>query len=547
MIKDSAILVLGAGQIGRAACVEIIKHEPRTLILHTLTKEEAVDSLSWIESNFFKMGTKVVPSYGDVLIVDPKSKISELDYRFGAFTPEVCKASALWKLIKKFKPDMIVDGINTATVVGYGHDPFTTSRRIKKVLDSGELPDKNSVMELLKESLLAEAIPPLVRFTQVLHQAMLEFRVKRYVKISTSGLGGMGFNIPYTHGDVGEPGCSPRLLGKVAASGILNQLIWTLSHTPGVDIKMVIPTALVGWEDITADITLRKNGKDTPIPLVDCEKPLNLAKGNVFQTHKAKDTGQILKMAAVDSGENGFYGLGDMTTITALGQMGCITKEEVGFAVAEALEGSTKYDICAALDAGCLGPSFNAAFERNFILNKMKELNSTLEYPSVAAGNLGPKVTKHLWELEILRRIALNLQNIADADIKDLTLEAEKLLMKSSPRLRSQILSLKMPIIMEGGRLLLGNSWHIPPGPLPDITPENIEIWAQKGWVDLRESRMNYWQQEIRHIVEFFRQSRRSPHVKLQRNWRTFALDTDFDIGEVLGLVYSLSGGDRKL
>jgi hypothetical protein len=434
-----------------------------------------------------------------------------------------------------------------ATVVGYGHDPYTTSRKIKEIVDSNILPDNEGVIQLLKESLMAEAIPPLVRFIQVLHQAMIKFGVKRYVKISTSGLGGMGFNIPYTHGEAGEPGCSPQLLGKVVASGILNQLIWTLSHTPDINIKLIIPTALVGWEDRTENITMRKAGLDIYIPLVDCEHPLDLSNENVFTDHKAKQTGKTLEMAVVDSGENGFYGIGDMTLITTLGQMGCVTKEEVALAVTEALDGSSRYDVCSTMDGACLAPSFNAAFERNLVLKEMKELDKTLETTSVATGNLGPEVTKHLWELEILRRIATTLNNIVNTGAKDLASKAENLLLKSDPLLRKQILSLQMPILLEHNRILLGASWHIPREKNPRNIKENIEKWAQRGWVDVREPRMLFWKEEIENIFIAFHEYKDTSQNKLQRNWSNISLYEDFDVGEVLGLIYSLKGGYRKI
>ena len=547
MIKDSTVLVLGAGQIGRAACVEIIKRKPGILVLHTLTEEESKESLEWIENNFYKMETKVISSFGDILIADPDSGVSEIEYRFGTFTSELCEASRLWRLIRKFHPDLIVDGINTATVIGYGHDPYSTSRMIKKTIESDNLPGKEEVIEILKESLMAEAIPPLVRFTQILHRAMVEYKVKRYVKISTSGLGGMASNIQYTHGDIGEPGCSPRLLGKVAAAGILNQLIWTLSHTPGLDIKMIIPTALVGWEDITTEVRMKGNCSAQGIPMFDCEEPLSLTDEELFIKHRPKELGETLKMVGIDSGENGYYGIGDMTTITALGQMGCITKEEVGLAVAECLEGDSRYDVCAAMDSACLGPSFNSAFERQSVLKKMRELDSELESSSVALGNLGPKVTKHLWELEIIRQLCSSLTDAANRDPEDLAEEAAHLLLKLNIGLRRQILSLKMPILLKGNRLLLGAAWHIPTDTMPQNVNANFENWAMEGWVDVRSERIARWQKEIRKIFEFFRQSEKSPQAKLQRNWQSISLTEDFNIGEVLALIYSLNGGDRKL
>ena len=547
MIKDSTVLVLGAGQIGRAACVEIIKRKPGILVLHTLTEEESKESLEWIENNFYKMETKVISSFGDILIADPDSGVSEIEYRFGTFTSELCEASRLWRLIRKFHPDLIVDGINTATVIGYGHDPYSTSRMIKKTIESDNLPGKEEVIEILKESLMAEAIPPLVRFTQILHRAMVEYKVKRYVKISTSGLGGMGFNIQYTHGDIGEPGCSPRLLGKVAAAGILNQLIWTLSHTPGLDIKMIIPTALVGWEDITTEVRMKGNCSAQGIPMFDCEEPLSLTDEELFIKHRPKELGETLKMVGIDSGENGYYGIGDMTTITALGQMGCITKEEVGLAVAECLEGDSRYDVCAAMDSACLGPSFNSAFERNIVLEKMREIDSNYESSSVAVGNLGPKVTKHLWELEILRLLCSSLTNAVNQDPYDLAEKATQLFLETNISLRRQILSLKMPVILKDNRILLGAEWLVPNDKKPQNISANFENWALEGWVDVRAERIARWQKEIRKIFEFFRQSEKSPQVKLQRNWQSISLTEDYNIGEVLALIYSLNGGDRKL
>ena len=145
MIKGSTILIIGAGQIGCSACVEILKRKPKNLILHTLTDKESEDSLNWVRSNCQVIETELIPSAGDVLAAFPgstkKSIMSEIKYRFDTFTPELYQSSPLWKLIDKFRPDMIVDGINTATIVGYGNDLYTTSREIIGILENNELPE----------------------------------------------------------------------------------------------------------------------------------------------------------------------------------------------------------------------------------------------------------------------------------------------------------------------------------------------------------------------------------------------------------------------
>ncbi len=551
MIHNSSILIIGAGQIGRSACLGILKHHPRKLILHTLTEDESLESLDWVKKNCNDCETELIASSGDVLVAfpgdDEESVMAEINYRFGTFTNEVCQSSPLWNLIEEHNPDMIVDGINTATVVGYGHDPYTASRELHKIIEFDSSYDMDAMKSAAKNNLLSEAVPQLIRFTQVLHLAMLEFNVKRYVKISTSGLGGMGFNLKYTHGDIHEPGCSPKLLGKVAATGIFNQLLWTLSHTPGLDVKMIIPTTLVGWEGLTTDLSERGGKGITEIPLVDCEHPIDLSDKNVFGSHQPTELNEPLSMVAVDSGENGYYAIGDMTAITTLGQMGAITKEEVGLAVVESLEGSTRYDICTALDSVCIGPSYNAAFERFLILDKMMKMEEEQKTRSVSLGNLGPIVTKFLWELEILRSVCPSIKRIVESDPDVLSSRAEELLLKSDPHLRRQILSVRMPILLDKNRILLGSSWHFPMEKYPDLTSDNIEIWAQEGWVDIRASRMAHWQSELKKVVDFSAQSSKYPQVILNRNWQFVELDDDFNIGELLGLIYSINGGDRDV
>ncbi len=551
MIKDSTILVIGSGQIGRSSCLQILKRKPKTLILHTLTAEESEDSIKWLEKYNPNCSTELISSSGDVLVAfpgkDEDSVMAEINYRFGTLTTELYQSSQLWKLIDKHRPTMIVDGINTATVVGFGHDPYTSSRELHQVLKSNILPDSDQINTLIKNNLLSEAIPQLTRFIQVLYMAMIEFNVKTYVKISTSGLGGMGFNLKYTHGDLDEPGCSPRLLGKVAATGIFNQLLWTLSHTEGLDIKIVIPTTLVGWEGITTELSTNWKKSATGIPMVDCEEPLDLNDETIFNTHKPTELGENLSMVAVDSGENGYYAIGDMTTITTLGQMGCITKEEVALAVVESLEGSTRWDICTALDSASIGPSFNAAFERQTILDKMRKMEDKLKTRSVSIGNLGPAVTKLLWELEILRSICPSLTNIANGSADQMAMDAENLILNLDADLRQKILSIKMPILLDGNRILLGAGWHFPQDQQPQNIRDNIEIWAREGWVDLRSQRMAHWQSEIRKVIDFVEEGTKSPNVILQRNWQYISIDEEFNIGEVLGLLYSLNGGDRKL
>ena len=559
MIKENTILVLGSGQIGLAACNKILERRPRQLILHALTEEEAKTALKKLKS-IQNTGIKMKSSWGNVFALNSgfgvKGKdesiptLDEINYLIAPKTPGLIESSCLWKLIEKHKPDLIVDGINTATAVGYKQDPYTALRELCTTLKQKNGPETNNIKEKIENIALSQAIPKLIRFTQVLHDAMKEFNVKRYVKISTSGLGGMGLNISYTHGDVGEEGLSGKLLGKVSAAGISNQLLWTLSHTPGLDVKVIIPTTLVGWEGISTKVRLRTE----TVPVIDCKQTFDLADKNSFKNEIIEELGEDLEMTVIDSGENGHYAIGDMTAITTLGQMGCITKEEVGIAVVETLEGSTKYDILTALDLATLGPSFNAGFQREYILSEMRKKEKNSKYKSIACGNLGPKVTKHLWELEILRRIDHSLESIIKHDSNDLALKAKNLVLTDDAHLRRQLLSLRMPILLDDKYFLIGKKSHLPKdGDLITIfetfkeDKENFEYWVENGWIDLREARIKNWQEDIKEVLEKAKEYSKSPVDELQLNWQSIALKEDFDVGEVLGFIYSIKGGSRKL
>ena len=69
-----------------------------------------------------------------------------------------------------------------------------------------------------------------------------------YVKIGTSGTGGMGLNIPYTHS---EEKPSRVLLSKSALAGAHTLLLFLMARTPGGPItKEIKPAAAIAWKRI---------------------------------------------------------------------------------------------------------------------------------------------------------------------------------------------------------------------------------------------------------------------------------------------------------
>lgn len=548
MIKNKTILILGAGQIGEACAIRVIREKPKRIILHSLTEAESKQTLINVKKFCTGNNIELFSSWGDALITkelmysskekihsDKKHQKALMDYYYSYLSDDLIKKSSLYYLVKKWKPSVIIDGINTATVVGYQDDPYSLPRNIIHK-------DKKQDWEESTENLLvSNIIPILIRFTQALRKAIVDFNVHCYVKISTTGLGGMGDNLFYTHGDVNEPGMSSGILGKVAAAGVIHQLFWSLSHTPGFNIKVMVPATLVGWQGINFG-KFRSHGKN--LPLVDSKELTALMRGNEFKPKKCQKISNYMKIPYIDSGENSAYSLGEMTAITTLGQMECITREEVAQATIEAIYGSTRNDLLTLMDRATLGPSYLAATQRMVILSKLKILENNKNIFSIATNNLGPTVSKHLFELFLMLKISkFSIKKCIDTNVLTLMREIEKLLLEDVS-IRSQIVSLGLPILFEKNKIIIGEYFYVPDQKNDcTITKEKINLWATSGWVDVRKKEIEYWQTMLKKIYKEAKLLEKSDSVILDRNWHNLRSG---DVGEILGFIYSALGGERK-
>ena len=153
-----------------------------------------------------------------------------------SFSPDgEYSGSAFFKLIERHQPDVIVDCINTATAISY-QDVFTVSRRTKMLLDSLEeregavdAAELQPLIHSVRELLVAQGVPQITRHIMFLQRALEESAVSVYVKVGTTGTGGMGINIPYTHS---EDKPSPQLLAKSAIGFAHTGLLFLLARTP---------------------------------------------------------------------------------------------------------------------------------------------------------------------------------------------------------------------------------------------------------------------------------------------------------------------------
>ncbi len=559
-IKDESILVLGGyGLVGSAVCRELLSRRPSRLLVGSLRRSQAETAVAQLKSDLSGDDTEIVPVWGDVLLraewqaeggeVHPRVRVLEQPEQrrrlvgdiLDELEAEILQASLLYQLITGAWPglegrgaDIVVDCMNTATAVAY-QNIYQAARRLEGRIQSEQPTDWPEEVERVFTSLY---IPQLVRHMQIFYEAMVAAGTQAYVKVGTSGTGGMGFNIPYTHG---EERPSRVLLSKSAVAGAQTMLIFLLARTPGAPqvMKEVKPTAAIAWKEIGYG-PIRAGGHE--FPLYDCDPdapaPLDSSTTTQPQGDFGIDTGEILESVYIDSGENGLFAAGEFTALTTLGQMAFVTPEEIAHNVVREIEGgNTGKDVVAAIDSSVMGPSYRAAFLRSAALNRLHQLEQEHKVDSVAFELLGPpRLSKLLFEAYIIKRIAPQISLAVGADPQDLSQQAYDLVREDEP-LRRQMISIGIPILVPDGSGLLR-------GPViksPD---------AEHGWVDLRPDNLRLWQdrlkavqQEIAASLDGDTSSQIDRPFDASRNWQP----TDrFDVGEIVGWVFNEEEQGRR-
>ena len=517
-IKGKKALILGGwGLVGQAVCRRMIEDEPSEMIILSLEKwqaEEAVDLLKKLAPNitfraewgniFVRSELKDLPR--EEILNNPKNRHLLMADVLDDLNQEIINRSFLAQVITKYQPEIIVDCINSATALAY-QDIFTSSIEVRKILGKVEkCEDQENSVSAIERLLITQYTPQLIRHIQILYEAMKKAKTKMYVKIGTSGTGGMGLNIPYTHS---EEKPSRMLLSKSALAGSHTLLLWLMARTPDAPItKEIKPTAAIAWKKIEYG-EIKKRG--VPVQLYDCppEKAIPL-KGKLKREMSKgpwKPLNDTLKKVYIDTGENGIFSYEEFTAITSRGQMEFITPEEIANVVVwEIKGGNTGHDIINALDNATMGPTYRAGYLRGSALQKMRRLQEEHKSDSVAFELLGPpKLSKLLYEAYLLKRCKFTMDEILQHSAEFLANCAQEII-RTDHKLRAEILSIGIPILMSDGKhLLRGPVMKIPAyrgSNELEITPENIEKWAAEGWVDLRPENFKIWQERIRKIKE---------------------------------------------
>ncbi len=557
-IQNKTVLALGGwGLVGSAVCRQMMPEKPKRIIVTSLLEQEAMEAVDQLRSEYPKAGKNFfVPWWGNIFVRHtlkdtPRDAILQnqdargmlIDDLLDELTMPVLERSSIYQLLQQFKPDIVVDCINSATAIAY-QDLFHVAREVRKALRASKS-GKDSALHDHTERLLATLyIPQLIRHVQILYRSMQLVGTTTYVKIGTSGTGGMGLNIPYTHS---EERPSSVLLSKSAVAGAHTLLLFLMGRTPDAPItKEIKPTAAIAWKKIAYG-EIKKRGK--AIELIDCPPEQGFKLDATLklrdETFTFKSTNQRLHSVYIDTGENGVFSRGEFEAISTPGQMEFVTPEEIAESVLYEIKGgNTGHDIINALDNASLAPTYRAGFMFDSAMREMKRLEKEHNTHSIAFEFLGPpRLSKLLYEAYLLKLVYGSVDEVAKASAKSMSAKLEALI-RENVQLRSQIISIGIPILLSGGKTLLrGPDLKIPPYRGENelkITDRFLNAWAHDGWVDLRTKSMEQWKTRLQIILSEVKSiptgDTSSRQMRNSAYWGDFK---EIDPGKIVGWIFS--------
>ena len=531
-VQGSKVLVLGGwGLVGMAVCRELLGRRPKEIRIHSLHIQEAEAARDELLGD--AGDTVITASGGDIFdCLEATTRRQRIAATLKGLGEDDLESFLLYQLLAEARPKIVIDCVNTATAIAY-RDVFRASRDVFRELDGGD-PTTAAVEDLLE----ALYVPRLIRHVQVMYRGMVDAGIRVYVKVGTSGTGGMGLNIPYTHS---EERPSRVLLSKSALAGAHSMLLFLMARTPGAPItKEIKPAAAIAWKKIEHGAIYRRG---EPIRLVETRpRPL----GETFSTddpEAARELDEILEAAYIDTGENGIFSLEEFAALTTAQQMEFVTPEEIAQYLCFEIEGgNTGHDVINALDNAVLGPSYRAGLLRHWALERMNELEREHGTHSVAFEMLGPpRITKLLFEAHLLRLAFTTMSAVRDAT-PEAVAKALDDLVRERPQIANEVAAVGIPLLLASGEVIRGRR-VIVPGEAEDepVTPEKLEAWVRDGWVDLREANCGKWIERFRKIHEeteaISANETSSRHLRSRRFW-----DEEHRIqpGKVVGWILSV-------
>lgn len=569
-IAGKKVLVLGGfGLVGMAVCRKLCENGVAEIVLTSLKREEAESACEVLHTEFPEV--LFTPEWGDIfvrdefkeylrdeLLKDHERRLAFINDIIAPFDADLYERMTLYRMIVRHKPAIVLDCVNTATGIAY-QDVYRQSALVMSTLqESRGKVITDDIAKQIEDLVASMNAPQLVRHVQLLHKSLIDGECKGYLKVGTTGTGGMGLNIPYTHS---EDRPSRVLLTKNAMGGAQTLMMLLMGRTPlqqddgsirDIFVKEIKPAAAIAWKAVRAGEIRRKRQQIKRFDM----SPDNAVRLGDTILHKEeegnwRDMNDTLKSVYIDTGENGIFSEGEFTAITEVGQMEFVTPEEIAqYIIWELQGGNTGHDVIAALDASVMEPTYRAGVLRQVALKKLQQIMAEERAKgvelddSVAFELLGPpRLTKLLHEANLIRMAYNSMRDACKVSPDEMSQKVMEIL-EANNKLRSAILSVGVPILLKDGiSYLRGPEILIPTDPVKtrfQITAEALETWCYKGWVDLRPSHMSEWQswfeQLIRQKDERLKAGDTSSRYDFDENY--FDPDEEINPGKMAGWIF---------
>ncbi len=591
ILQGQRVMILGGtGQVGQAVALRMFRERPAEVVLVGLTREEVDAAMEILEPEAQTWGVVLRGAWGDVFArvehqgLPRRRFLEDVDLQkaivqdvLGELTRESVERAFLFRLLVEHTPGVVVDTINTATAVAY-QNIYHTASEVFAFIQKGKSRE-SGFEEAVLRLLMSLSIPQLVRHVQILWEALMAAGTRVYVKVGTTGTGGMGLNIPYTHG---EERPSRMLLSKSALAGAHTLLLLLASRSPRISfldahadrsvhwepregpvIKEVKPAALIAWKGLGVGPIARGG---TPLPLYDSREPARLPVGRAFRP-LAEGRGEVVQdrfvSVYVDTGENGVFSVEETKAITNLGQMEVVTPEEIAEVVVHEILGrNTGKDVIASLNASVMGPTYRGGMLVEEVDRWASEAarSQEVDVPSIAFEILGPpRLSKLLFEAYFLKQAYATLEATLEASPAEMSRALEDVLFQDAPA-RRLLLSIGLAALLPDGERLLYVSrktatfrdlkdWE---RGLESLTPAAMARFRYAEWVDLTPENMARWQERFREVLRMLQTAdptRGSACVGdfLPSRWPREGGRFAIDPGRLVAFVFSYEDRGRRM
>jgi NAD(P)-dependent dehydrogenase (short-subunit alcohol dehydrogenase family) len=538
-LENRKILVLGGyGLVGMAVCRELLVRKPREIQIHSLRIEESEKAAEELrpEANSTVLSTSAGNIFG---LLENGSKRDRIRAELRRLDEEDLGTFVLYDLLTGSRPDVVIDCVNTATGIAYGNI-FRSAEEVLRQVEGGRVD-----AEVAEQLLDALYMPRLIRHVQVMYRGMIDAGTAAYVKVGTTGTGGMGLNIPYTHS---EERPSRVLLSKSALAGAQSMLLFLMARTPGAPTtKEIKPGAVIAWKKMGYGPIVR-GGR--PLQMMDA-RPRAL--GDTFSTSDpgaARLRDEVYQNVYIDTGENGVFSLEEFAAVTSHEQMEFVTPEEIARYLVFEIEGrGSGYDVVNALDAAVLGPTYRAGILRHWALERLNEMEKEHGVHSVAFEMLGPpRNSKLLFEAHLLRLAFPNMDAVRRATPEEVR-DALDRLVREDPEAANRVVSVGIPILLDSGEVIRGVQVIVPPDAEGEtVTPEKLEEWVRDGWADLRLANCAKWIERFQKIhEETSAQPEGDSSSRFLRNRRFWHKVDVIQPGKVVGWILGSEEGGARI